>query len=360
MTNTNQTSSLQELVPEQSELVKYPGYPHTLKRVVQPNVLNTSVTIEEKVDVSVVIPVLNEVDTLRLLYAQLQQALASLDKSCEIIFIDDGSTDGSFRVLKELQAGDDRIRVVRFRRNFGQTAAFSAGFDLAQGNVIITMDADLQNDPADISLLLERIDDGYDVVSGWRVNRQDTFLTRRIPSQVANFLISKLTGVKLHDYGCSLKAYRHNVVKNVKLYGEMHRFIPALASWMGVEVTEIPVNHAPRKFGQSKYGLGRVVKVILDLLTVKFLLDFATRPIQIFGLLGLLSLTGGTVLGFYLTIVRLFFDQPLTDRPILLLAILLIVLGVQLITMGLLGEIVVRTYHESQDKPIYVVRDLLG
>jgi glycosyltransferase involved in cell wall biosynthesis len=316
--------------------------------------------VKEKVDVSIVIPILNEAKSLKPLYTQLQRALAGLDKTSEIILIDDGSTDNSFEILKKLQASDNRIRVIRFRRNFGQTAAFSAGFDLAAGEVIVTMDADLQNDPADLPMLLEKIDEGYDVVSGWRINRQDKFLTRRMPSQIANALISRLTGVKLHDYGCSLKVYRYEVLKNVKLYGEMHRFIPALASWMGIRVAEVPVNHFSRQFGRSKYGLGRVAKVILDLLTVKFLLDYSTRPIQIFGLLGLLSLTGGIALSIYLSILKLIFDQGLSDRPILLLAILLIMLGVQLITMGLLGEMVMRTYHETQGKPIYMVREVLG
>ncbi|MCB0165106.1 MAG: glycosyltransferase family 2 protein [Anaerolineae bacterium] len=313
-----------------------------------------------KIDVSIVIPLLNEVKNLEILYSKLTDALDKLEQSSEIIFIDDGSTDGSFELLKKFQEQDNRVRVIRFRRNFGQTAAFSAGFDYAQGEVIITMDADLQNDPVDIPLLLAEVDKGYDVVSGWRINRQDTFVTRKIPSQMANFLISRLTGVQLHDYGCSLKAYRKDVVKNIRLYGELHRFIPALASWMGVTVSEVPVNHHARKFGQSKYGLGRIIKVMLDLMTVKFLLDYATRPIQIFGFAGLLSLIGGGLIGFYLTVLRLVFFQPLGDRPILLLAILLVVLGVQLIIMGLLGEMIIRTYHETQDKPIYMVRETLG
>lgn len=313
----------------------------------------------EKLDLSVIIPVLNEVESLETLYSQLHEVLSKLGKSYEIIFIDDGSSDGSFEVLKELHAHDNRVNVIRLRRNFGQTAAFSAGFDLARGDVIITMDADLQNDPQDIPSLVEKIEQGYDVVSGWRIKRQDAFLTRRLPSQVANYLISKLTGVDLHDYGCSLKAYRREVVKNTRLYGDLHRFIPALASWMGIQVTEIPVDHFPRRFGRSKYGIGRVIKVILDLITVKFLLGYATRPIQIFGLFGMLCLTVGTGLGVYLSVLKLFLGQDIGDRPLLLLAILLVVLGVQLITMGLLGELIVRVYHEAQDKPTYMVRELL-
>ena len=315
---------------------------------------------QDAVHLSVVIPVLNEGDSLQMLHEDLARVLEDLGRSYEVVFVDDGSTDHTFEVLGDLARGDDHLRVVRLRRNFGQTAALSAGFDHARGEVIVTMDGDLQNDPGDIPRLLLKIDEGYDVVSGWRVDRKDPFLTRRLPSQIANRLISIITGVKLHDYGCSLKAYRREVVKNIRLYGEMHRFIPALASWMGIQVAEIPVNHAARRFGQSKYGLKRAIKVVLDLLTVKFLLDYATRPIQIFGLLGMLCLSVGTALGVYLSTLKLVFHQAIGDRPLLLLAILLMVLGVQLITMGLLGEMVVRTYHEAQDKPIYMLKETLG
>jgi glycosyltransferase involved in cell wall biosynthesis len=309
--------------------------------------------------VSVVIPLLNEEDSIPQLYERLTAALSTLNREYEIIIIDDGSTDRSYEILKNLQADDPHLCVIHFRRNFGQTAAFSAGFDMARGDVIITIDADLQNDPADIPLLLDKIDEGYDVVSGWRINRQDRMLDRKLPSKMANWMISKMTGVELHDYGCSLKAYRSEVVKNIKLYGEMHRFIPALASWVGVRVAEVPVNHSARQFGKSKYGLGRVIRVFLDLLTVKFLLGFSTRPIQIFGLVGMLCLFIGMAIGSYLTVLRLFFSQPLADRPMLLLTILLVVLGVQFITMGLIGELIVRTYYESQNKPIYAVRNIL-
>lgn len=315
---------------------------------------------KEKIDVSVVIPLFNEIESIPQLHSQLTATLDTLDRRSEIILVDDGSTDGSNAVLKEIQEADKRVWVIQLRRNFGQAAAFSAGFDLARGEVIITMDGDLQNDPADIPELLEKIDEGYDVVSGWRINRKDGFITRRIPSVMANALISKVTGVRLHDYGCSLKAYRHEVVKNIRLYGELHRFIPALASWMGIRVAELPVNHFPRKHGRSKYGIGRTIKVILDLITVKFLLDYATRPLQIFGLAGMLSFVIGMGISLYLTVLRLFFGVGLSDRPILLLAILLIMLGVQLILMGLLGELIVRTYHESTEKPIYAVREILG
>jgi glycosyltransferase involved in cell wall biosynthesis len=310
--------------------------------------------------VSIVIPLLNEIENLEPLYAQLKSLLDALDRSCEVILVDDGSTDGSLEALRKLQLRDERFHVISLRRNFGQTAAFSAGFDHAHGDIIITMDGDLQNDPRDIPRLLEKMDEGYDIVSGWRVNRQDKFLTRRLPSWLANKLISRITGVELHDFGCSLKAYRREVLANTKLYGELHRFVPALAGWMGVRVAEMPVNHEARKYGRSKYGLNRTIRVLLDLLTVKFLLDYATRPVQIFGLMGLLSLLGGIGTGAYLTVIRLFLDQPISDRPLLLLSVLLNVIGAQLIIMGLLGELVVRTYHETQGKPIYVIRETLS
>jgi glycosyltransferase involved in cell wall biosynthesis len=318
--------------------------------------------IEDKVfvDISVVVPLLNEEESIEQLNEKLLSVLDGLERTSEVIYVDDGSTDGTYPLLKKIADADERVRVIRLRRNFGQTAAFSAGFDYAQGEVIITMDGDLQNDAADIPHLLEKIDEGYDVVSGWRKNRQDVFLTRRLPSQIANGLISRVTGVRLHDYGCSLKAYRWDVVKNINLYGDMHRFIPALASWMGIQVAEIPVNHYARKYGRSKYGLGRTIKVVLDLMTVKFLLDYATRPIQIFGLMGMFSLITGSAIGFYLAFVRLFMSQAIGDRPLLLLSVLLVLIGVNLIIMGLLGELVVRTYHEAQGKPIYSIRELLG
>lgn len=307
---------------------------------------------------SVVIPLLNEEENIPIQFEQLQAVLDGCVHPGEVIYVDDGSTDGSFEVLRKLQQTDGRFRVIQLRRNFGQTAAFSAGFDHARGNIIITMDGDLQNDPHDIPMLLAKIDEGYDIVSGWRVDRQDKFLTRKLPSQIANRLISQATGLQLHDYGCSLKAYRAEVLANTKLYGEMHRFIPALASQIGVKVAEVPVNHYARKYGRSKYGLGRTIRVVLDLLTVKFLLDYATRPMQIFGLLGLITFFSGTLLGAYLSVQRLFFGVPLRDRPLLLLVVLLIVIGGQLLVMGLLGEMVVRTYYETQQKPIYLIRSM--
>ncbi len=313
----------------------------------------------KEIQLSVIIPVFNEEGNIEPLYREIRGALDGLGVEYEILAIDDGSTDDSFTLLKRVHEEDPRVRVIRFRRNFGQTAAFAAGFDAAQGEIVVTLDADLQNDPADIPPLLAKMEEGYDVVSGWRVERHDPFLTRRLPSMVANRLISELTGVRLHDYGCSLKAYRREVVKNIRLYGELHRFIPALASWMGVQVTEIAVNHRPRGFGRSKYGLSRSIRVLLDLLTVRFLLSYSTRPIQIFGLLGFLSFLIGGVLLAYLGFVRVVLQQPIADRPLVLLAILLTMVGVQLVTMGLLGELVVRTYHESQGKPIYAVREVL-
>ncbi len=310
-------------------------------------------------DLSIVLPVFNEEENIETLYGELKGVLEGLGISYEIIAVDDGSTDESFELLSKLHSRDEHLKVIRFRRNFGQTAAFSAGFDYAHGDVVITMDADLQNDPADIPKLLELIDEGYDVVSGWRVERKDPFLTRRLPSMIANWLISKVTGVHLHDYGCSLKAYRREVVKNIHLYGDLHRFIPAIASWMGISVAEVPVNHRARRFGRSKYGLARTMRVFLDILTVRFLLSYATRPSHIFGGLGLLSFTVGVALGAYLTLVKFVFRQDIGGRPLLTLAVLLMLVGVQLVTMGLLGELVVRTYHETQGKPIYVIREIL-
>jgi glycosyltransferase involved in cell wall biosynthesis len=317
--------------------------------------------MNDEIELSIVIPLFNEEESVEPLYAQLKEALEPLEQSYEIIIVDDGSTDRSFELLRGLQAQDKRLKVIRFRRNFGQTAAFAAGFEYARGQVVVTMDADLQNDPADIPRLLEKLEEGYDVVSGWRMERwKSAWLTRRLPSVVANRLISETTGVHLHDYGCSLKAYRSEVVKNINLYGELHRFIPAMASWMGVSVAEIPIHYRSRQFGRSKYGsFRRTIKVMLDLLTVRFLLSYSTRPIHIFGSLGLAMSGLGSILGLYLSVVKLALGQDIGSRPLLLLAILLMVLGVQMITMGLLGELVVRTYHESQGKRIYVVREIL-
>ncbi|MDD3825345.1 MAG: glycosyltransferase family 2 protein [Anaerolineaceae bacterium] len=310
-------------------------------------------------DISVVVPVLNEEESLPHLHQKLTEALAGSGYSYEIVVVDDGSTDRSFEIMCQLQRKDPHLRVVRFRRNYGQTAAFTAGFDRARGDVVITIDADLQNDPADIPALMVKMAEGYDVVSGWRVDRQDRFLDRRLPSILANRLIGWSTGVRIHDYGCSLKAYRREVLADVRLYGDLHRFIPALASAAGARVTEIPVRHYARRYGKAKYGLSRTFKVVLDILAVRFLMSFATRPIQIFGLLGLASFLVGTAMLAYLAVVRLFLLQPIGDRPLTLLGILLTMLGVQLVTTGLLAEIVTRTWYESQGKRIYTVREEL-
>lgn len=316
-------------------------------------------TITDAPYVSVVVPLFNEEESIPALQTQLTAALVALNRPFEIIIVDDGSRDGSLALLRQWQAQDPaHVRVVRFRRNFGQTAAFAAGFDRARGAVIVTIDADLQNDPADIGLLLAKIDEGYDVVSGWRVQRQDAALSRRLPSRIANALISRVTGVTLHDYGCSLKAYRHEVLQNVRLYGELHRFIPAIASWMGTAVAEIPVNHRARQFGRSKYNLSRTFRVILDLITVRFLLGYATRPLHVFGGIGLTLGALGTLIGLYLTYLKLLLGQSIGSRPLLLLAVLLVVLGVQMMSIGLLGEMTMRTYYEAQNKPIYVIREV--
>lgn len=323
-----------------------------------------SQVVQHHPQLSLILPIFNEEESLPHLLHELVPVLEATGRTFEIICVDDGSRDNSFAELKKLRTQDGRVRIVRFRRNFGQTAAFAAGFDRARGTVVITMDADLQNDPADIPKLLAKIDDDYDVVSGWRVKRWQegfkTFLTRKIPSATANWLISTGTGVPLHDYGCALKAYRTEVVKSINLYGDLHRFIPAIASYYGVTVAEVPVNYRSRQFGRSKYGIGRITRVLLDLLTVRFLLSYSTRPIQIFGSLGLLSFALGLLIGIYLTVIKLAYRADLVDRPLLLLAILLVMIGVQFITMGLLAELIVRTYHESQNKPIYTVRDELG
>ena len=315
-------------------------------------------------ELSVVLPVYNEAENIPPLFEELMPVLEATGRSFEIIAVDDGSRDESFARLKSVAEGDARVRVVRLRRNFGQTAAFTAAFDRAQGDIIITMDADLQNPPSDIPKLLAKIDEGYDVVSGWRQNRWregiQTFLTRRVPSAVANWLISRATGVHLHDYGCALKAYRADVVRSINLYGDLHRFIPAIASYYGVDIIEVPVNYRSRRFGKSKYGLGRTIRVLLDLMTVRFLLSYATRPIQIFGLLGVAAILLGAGIGVYLTLIKFLYGAALAERPLLQFSILLLLVGVQLVIMGLLGEMVARTYYESQGKPIYVVREEIG
>ncbi len=311
------------------------------------------------VDLSIVIPLYNEAPNIPELYRELRSALEAIDRTYEIILVDDGSTDETYALIEGLHANDTLVIVVQLRRNFGQTAAFAAGFAKARGQTIVTSDGDLQNDPGDIAPLLAKLDEGYDIVCGWRQDRKDPWLTKVLPSKIANWLISVTTGVHLHDYGCSLKVFRSEVVKPLRLYGELHRFIPAIASEQGVRIAELVVNHRPRQHGLSKYGLSRTVRVVFDLVTVKFLLSYSTRPLQMFGPVGLvLGLAGGAVVG-YLGYVRLFAGQSIGERPLLLLGILMLFTGMQLITLGLLAELQARTYHESQGKPIYVVRKVL-
>jgi glycosyltransferase involved in cell wall biosynthesis len=308
---------------------------------------------------SIVIPIYNEEENVPLLAEEIRRAMDPTGVPYEVVAVDDGSSDASWSRLEAVRAQDPRWILVGLRRNFGQTAALSAGFDHARGEVIVPLDGDLQNDPADIPRLLALAKD-YDVVSGWRKNRQDKFLSRRLPSLLANWLISKVTGVHLHDYGCTLKAYRREVIEHLHLYGEMHRFIPAIASWMGITLIEVETHHRPRRFGRSKYGITRTLRVLLDLITVKFLLRFATKPIQVFGMLGLGCTGIGSIIGAYLSFLKLFSGAQIGGRPLLFLAVLLIVIGVQFIIMGLLGEMLVRIYHEAQRKPIYMVKRVQG
>jgi glycosyltransferase involved in cell wall biosynthesis len=315
----------------------------------------------QSVEVSVVIPLLNEEDNIRVLYDQLKQALDGVH-NYELIFIDDGSTDNSFKILSELHKADSKVRVIRFRRNFGQTAALSAGFAHSQGQIVIAIDCDLQNDPADIPQMIEQLHKGYDVVSGWRKKRHDNAITRLIPSLMANKLIAKITGVELHDFGCTLKAYRREVLAETRLYGEMHRFIPVLASWSGAKICEMVVNHRPRTAGVAKYGLGRTWKVMLDLITVKFLGSYSTKPIYIFGGLGFACAAGAIITGSVVLYQKFLSanELPMNRNPLLTLTAVLIMSTVQFILMGLLAELLVRTYHESQNRPTYVIRETLG
>ena len=312
------------------------------------------------IDLSVVIPIRNEAPSLDELHRELTETLGAWGRPYEIIVVDDGSTDGSFATLAKLQQQDPQhLRVIRFRRNFGQTAAFSAGFAHARGQLIVTSDGDLQNDPRDIPSMVKTLEDqDLDIVCGWRRDRQDAFFSRLLPSMLANRLISWSTGVRLHDYGCSLKVFRADVVKPLKLYGEMHRFIPAIASEQGVAISEVVVNHRRRKHGSSKYGISRTIRVVLDLLTVKFLLNYSTRPLQIFGLVGLVMAVPGVLITSYLAFAKAVLGQAIGNRPLLLFGILLVSTGVQLLTLGLLAELQARTYHESQGKPTYAIREI--
>lgn len=313
-----------------------------------------------RLEISVFLPVFNEQENIEQLNLLLTEALEGLGRSYEVIYVDDGSTDQSLELLREIATRDARIRVVSLRRNYGQTAAMSAGIDHATGQILIPMDADLQNDPADISRLLKKLDEGYDVVSGWRKDRKDTWLTRRLPSRLANRLVARLSGVDLHDFGCSLKAYRRDALTEVKLYGEMHRFIPIYAGWAGARVTEIPVTHHPRTAGQSNYGLSRTIKVLFDLITIKFLSSYLTKPLYLFGTAGLVCLVI-SVLSFLLALYyRLVEDVHLNRMPLATLSMVMFAMGIQFIFMGLLAEMIVRTYHESQNKPTYLVRERIN
>src|SRR4051812_30035436 len=311
-------------------------------------------------ELSLFLPVLDEEENLRPMHAKIAAALDALGKSAEVIYVDDGSTDNSLNILKEIAASDDRVRVIPLRRNYGQTAAMSAGIDAAKGEILIPMDADLQNDPADIARLLEKLDEGYDVVSGWRKNRRDKLVSRKNPSQIANRVISWIGGVPLHDYGCSLKAYRRDVLKDVKLYGEMHRFIPIYASWAGARVTEIPVDHHARTMGKSKYGISRTVKVIFDLITIKFMAEYHTKPIYVFGTFGMLAFFLSVIAGIWAFVLKFVYGTSFILTPLPIIAIVMLAISVQFILMGLLAEMLVRTYHESQDKTIYAVREKIG
>ncbi|MGK7874366.1 MAG: glycosyltransferase family 2 protein [Xenococcaceae cyanobacterium] len=311
-------------------------------------------------ELSVVVPIFNEAESLSQLIETIANTLDESQLSYEIICVDDGSKDGSTKLLSQLARSRTDLKAVILRRNYGQTPAMAAGFQYAQGQVIVTLDGDLQNDPADIPLLLAKLEEGYDLVSGWRKDRQDDALTRLLPSKIANWVIGRVTGVKLHDYGCSLKAYRAELVADMNLYGELHRFLPALAHIEGARIAELPVHHYARRYGKSKYGLGRTFRVLMDLFTVFFMKKFLTRPMHVFGLFGLIAMVVGTLLGLYLTFLKLGLGQSIGDRPLLILAVVLILTGVQSFGFGLLAELLMRTYHESQNRPIYRVREVVG
>lgn len=319
-------------------------------------------TASRKIDtsISVVVPIYNEFESLGHLIEAIATSIQRIGIPYEIVLVDDGSRDGSTELLRRYAAERSDLRAVLLRRNYGQTAAMAAGFNHATGDVIITMDGDLQNDPADIPVLLDKLDEGYDLVSGWRKNRQDAALTRLLPSKIANWLIGQVTEVRLHDYGCSLKAYRAELIRDMNLYGELHRFLPALAFIEGGKITEIPVRHHARRFGQSKYGLGRTFRVVMDLFTIFFMKKFLTRPMHVFGLFGLCSAGIGTIVGLYLTFLKIFLGQNIGDRPLLILAVVLVLAGIQLLGFGVLAELLMRTYHESQGRPIYRVREVVG
>ncbi len=312
-----------------------------------------------KIELSLVIPVYNEAENIKPLVENIEMALEKIERNCEVIFVDDGSTDESGTILAEICPAKKNFTLIQFRKNFGQTAAISAGFDNASGDIIITLDSDLQNDPSDIPSLLDKMDEGYDVVSGWRKNRKDNVLTRNIPSAIANWIIGVATGVKLHDYGCTLKAYKKEIISDVSLYGDLHRFIPALAQFEGAKISEIPVNHHARKYGKSKYDLSRTWRVLFDLLTVSFLRRYKTRPLHIFGRVGLVTFLIGFLISAYLTLQKFILGIELAKRPLLILGVLLILAGIQLLSLGIVAEMQTRTYFESQKLPIYRIKKIL-
>ena len=329
--------------------------------------MDTKKTEKTVPELSLFLPVLDEEENLRPMHEKIRSALDALGKTAEVIYVDDGSTDKSLSILRELAGEDHRVRVIFLRRNYGQTAAMSAGIDAARGEILIPMDADLQNDPADIKRLLDKLDEGYDVVSGWRKNRQDKLISRKIPSQIANRVISWIGGVPLHDYGCSLKAYRRDVIQDVRLYGEMHRFIPIYAAWAGARVTEIPVDHHARTMGKSKYGISRTIKVIFDLMTIKFMASYQTKPIYVFGTFGMLAFLASILAALYAAFLKFAdvfglpqYQADFVETPLPVLSIVMFAIAVQFFLMGLLAELQVRTYHESQDKAIYAVRERIG
>lgn len=308
---------------------------------------------------SVVIPIYNEADSIDILYREIVEAIDGKYRDFEIIFSNDGSTDHSLDKLRDVHKKDKRVKVINFRKNFGQSAAISAGFDYCGGDIVVTLDGDLQNDPADIPTIVGKVMEGYDIVNGWRKKRKDKLITKKIPSFFGNKLVSFITGVKLHDYGCTLRGFKKEVVKSLKLYGEMHRYIPAIASRIGIESTEIPVNHRERKYGKSQYGLSRTFRVILDLITIKYLLTYSHRPLQIFGGMGLAMMGAGFLSGLYISYTKYFLDQS-ANRPLLFLTVLLMFLGVQLITLGLVAEMLSRIYHEGLNKSVYSIREFIG
>ena len=309
---------------------------------------------------SIVIPAYNEEENIPLLYKNLKRVLEGIGKSYEIIFVDDGSKDATWERLKEIAQEDKSAKLIRFRKNYGQTAAMYAGFQHARGQVVITMDADLQNDPEDIPRLLEKLEEGYDIVSGWRKDRKDPFISRRLPSMIANWIISKTTGVELHDYGCTLKAYKSDIVKKLELYGDMHRFLPALTKKFGAKITEIPVKHHPRMYGKSKYGIGRTIRVILDIFLVKFLNEYLNKPMYVFGSIGFMLLALGLLMLLYLIFIKLFLDENIGKRPLLILSVLFILVGVQLISTGIIAELLVRIYYRTKEEKPFLIEEKIN